>query len=95
MNGDKNKEQGNENNKLMADICDWLLSEGYNLLTNEFRKAIILIKKWEDKKSASELNSDQIFEIVLRRIREYEEQAKQMNKEFNYQDFTDYNNNCR
>lgn len=53
------------------------------------------IKYPTKKKKLLGLNSDEIYDIVLKRIEEYEDFTKRVNTIFNYQDFKDYNNNCR
>ena len=96
---------GGANNKLNAKIVDYLTLKGIEVFesNDNFEKALNLIKDWEDHKlnqpeNISILNSDQIFEIVLKRIEEYEAFVRKSGhgaEKFNYLHFKDYNNNCR
>ena len=56
MNEQELIENGEENNKILAEITDWLISKGYDPFSAKFKKAVNLIKDWEENKKAGEKN---------------------------------------
>lgn len=91
-------EYAKKNNELNSEIVHFVSEKGIDVIEDNenFERTLNLLKEWEEYKMnqpkvISILNSDQIYEVVLSRIKEYEDSQPK----FDYTEFKDFNNNCR